>query len=222
MTRDPFSRVASRPPVERSENAEKRDAARGPCAKSATATLAAAFGVASALLAVGCTEEVERESEQTVQPVEPGSAVQTMRQKSPSEDPPLDGPEFRLQKKRDWWNHAREVLFSNIKLSAEQAHAVDAIIEARLNTRARLQQIDAELSTARKARDSKRTGAAREEFRALKKQLEEPHEIYEEMRAVLAEEQRPAFDMNRARHVAAMQGSGRNRPGERAEQAEQE
>ena len=70
--------------------------------------------------------------------------------------------------------------------------------------------------------DSKRTGAAREEFRVLKKQLKESHEIYEEMRAVLAEEQRPAFDMNRARHVAAMQGSGRARPGERAERAARE
>jgi hypothetical protein len=91
-----------------------------------------------------------------------------------------------------------------------------------LKTRSRLQQLDAELNDARKKRESKRTGAIREEFRVIKKQLEEPHEIYEEMRAVLAEEQRPAFDMNRARHVAAMQGSGRIRPGERAEQAEQE
>jgi hypothetical protein len=220
MTRDPFSHAASRPSVETSENAGKRGPARGLCAKSATATLAAAFGVASALLAVGCTEEVERESEQTVQPVEPGSAIQTMRQKSPSEDPPLDGPEFRLQKKRDWWNHAHEVLFRDIELSAEQAHAVDAIIKAQLNTRALLQQLDAKINVAQKTRNSERIDAAREEFRALNEQLKKTHEIYEEMRAVLAEEQRPAFDMNRARHVAEMQGSERVRPKKRAKRAQ--
>jgi hypothetical protein len=220
MTRDPFSDAARRQPVKTFENAGKRGDARGPRAKWATAAFGAALVVAAAQLVAGCAEEAEREPQQTT--VEPDPGIRTVRVKPPSQDSPLDGQEFRLQKKRDWWNHAREVLFSDIELSAEQAHAVDAIIEAQLNTRARLQQLDAKLSTARKTRDSKGTGAAREEFRVLKKQLEEPHEIYEEMRAVLAEEQRPAFDMNRARHVAAMQGSGRARPGERAERAERE
>ena len=222
MTRGQFSDVASRPSVETFENAKKRGAARGLCAKLAAATLAAAFAIATAQLAVGFAEEVERESEQTVETVETGSAIQTTQQKSPSEDPPLDGPAFRLQKKRNWWNRAHELLFADIELSAEQAHAVDAIIEAQLNTRALLQQADAKLSAANQTGDSERSDAAREEFRALNEQLKKTHEIYEEMRAVLAEEQRPAFDMNRARHVAQTQGSGRIRPEERAKRAEKE
>ena len=100
---------------------------------------------------------------------------------------------------------------------------MDAIIEVQLNSRALLQQLDADLSAARKTQDSKRLNAAREELRALKEQLKTPHEIYEEMRAVLAEEQRPAFDMNRARHVAEAQGwSGRSRSDKRETQAENE
>jgi len=220
MTRDPFSDAASRPSVKTSENLAKRGTARGLCAKSATAALAAALVVATAQLAVGCAEEVERAPQPTT--VEPEPGIRVVQVKPPSEDLPLDGPEFRLQKKRDWWNHAREVLFSDIELSAEQAHAVDAIIEAQLNTRALLQQRDAKLNAVRKTRDSKRIDAAREGFRATQKQLQKPHEIYEAMRAVLAEEQRPAFDMGRARLVAEAQGSGQARPGESTERAEQE
>jgi hypothetical protein len=219
MTRDQLSGVASRQSVETSESTGKRGGARGLCAKSATATLATALVVAAAQLVLGCAEEAEREPEQTV---EPKSEIRTVRLKPPSKDPPLGGPEFRLQRKRDWWNHAREVLFIDIELSAEQAHAMDAIIEAQLNTRVLLQRLDAELGAARKTHDSKRIDAAYEESRAINEQLKRPHEIYEEMRAVLAEEQRPAFDMNRARHVAEAQGPGRTRHMERAKQAEKE
>jgi hypothetical protein len=219
MTRAQFSGISSRQSVEAAENVEKRHAALGLYAKSATVTLGAAFVVATTLLAVGCAEEVEKKSEQTLKPK---PEIRAVRQTPPSKDPPVDGQEFRLQKKRDWWNHAREMLFAGIDLNAEQAHAVDAIIEAQLNTRARVQQLDAQVTASRKTQDKKRIKAAREEFQAVSKQIKEPHEIYEEMRAVLAKEQRPAFDMNRARHVAAMQRSGRTRPKERAEQADQE
>jgi hypothetical protein len=219
MTRDPFSHAASQPSVETSENVGRWGTARGLCAKSATATLAAAFVVATVPLAVGCAEEVERTPEQIARPVEPGSAIPLMPKKSQSEDPRLEDSAFRLQQKRDWWNHAREVLFGDIELSAEQADAVDAIIEAQLNTRALLQPLDAKLGAARKTQDLKLIKAAREEFRALKKQLKTTQGIYEELRAVLAEEQRPAFDMNRARHVAETQGSGRIRSEERAKRA---
>jgi hypothetical protein len=220
MTRDPFSDVASRPSAETSENVEKRGTARRRRAKRATAALAAAVALATAQLVVGCAEEAERESEQTT--VEPKPGIRTVRVKPPSADPPLDGQEFRLQKERDWWNHAREVLFFDIELSAEQAHAVDAIVEAQLNRRALLQQLNAKLSAARNTRDSKRVDATREKYRATQQQLQKPHEIYEEMRAVLAEEQRPAFDMGRARLVAETQEPGQIRPGKRAERAERE
>jgi hypothetical protein len=220
MTRKPFSDAASRQPVKTFENVGKRGCARGPRAKWATAAFGAALVVAAAQLVVGCAEEAERESEQTT--VEPKPGIRTVRVKPPSADPPLDGQEFRLQKERDWWNHAREVLFFDIELSAEQAHAVDAIVEAQLNRRALLQQLNAKLSAARNTRDSKRVDATREKFRATQQQLQKPHEIYEEMRAVLAEEQRPAFDMGRARLVAETQEPGQIRPGKRAERAERE
>jgi hypothetical protein len=219
MTPDQGSHVASRQSVERSEDVGKRRTARSLCAKSASAILAAAFVVATAQFAMGCAEQVEREPEQSV---EPKSGIRTVQPKPPSQDPPLDGPEFRLQKKRDWWNQTQKLLFIDIELSAEQAHALDEIIEVQLNRRALLQQFDANLKAARETQDSKRINAAHAEFRALQQQLAKPHEIYEEMRAVLAEEQRPAFDMNRARHVAETQRSKRIRPEQRAGQAEQE
>ena len=220
MTRDQFSHAASQPFVETFENARKRGSARGLCAKSATAAFGAVLVVATAQFVVGCADEAEREPKATT--VEPKPGIRTVQVNPLSEDSPLDGPEFRLQKKRDWWNHAHEVLFIDIELSAEQAHALDAIVEAQLNTRALLQQRDAELKVARKTRDSKRKDAAHEEFRAIQKQLKKSHEIYEEMRAVLAKEQRPAFDMGRARLVAETQEPGQIRPGKRAERAERE
>jgi hypothetical protein len=219
MIPDQGSHVANRPSVEAPGNVGKRGIARGLCAKSATATLGAAFAVATTLLAGGCAEEAEREPEQTV---EPEPAVRTPRQKAPSQDPPLDGPEFRFQRKLDWWTHALAVLFNGVDLSEEQRQGVDEILEAQLSTRIRMQELDATLSAARRARNTERIDSAKEEFRVLKAQIKEPHEIYEEMRALLDEEQRPAFDMNRARHVAEIQGSGRSRPNERAKQSEKE
>ena len=219
MIPDQGSQVADRPSVEAPGNVGKRGIARGLRAKSASATLGAAFVVATALLAGGCAEEAEREPERTVEPM---PAARTPHQTAPSEDPQLDGPEFRFQRKLDWWTHALEVLFNGIDLSEEQRHGVDEILEAQLSTRLRMQELDLTLSAARKARDTERIDSAKKDFRTLKAQIKQPHEIYEEMRALLEEEQRPAFDMNRARHIAEIQGSGRSRPDERAKQNEKE
>jgi hypothetical protein len=219
MTPDRTSHVAHRDSTETSEGIGSRSHPQRLCATSATAACVATFVIAAISLAVGCAEEADREPGRIA---EPAIEIRTVQQKSPRENPSLDGPEFRLQRKRDWWSHAREVLFSDIALSAEQAHVVDEIIEAQLNTRALLQQLDAEVSAARKVHDSKRIEAARGEFRAVKDQLKKPHEIYEEMRIVVAEEQFPTFDMNRARLVAESQGSGRARPDEPAKHAENE
>jgi DNA-binding protein H-NS len=134
-----------------------------------------------------------------------------VRQLPPRRSPSVDGKEFRLQRKRDWWNNTRETLFTDLDLSAEQVSAVDAILETQLDARARMQELDSQYTAARRTQNRQRIAEAREKIRAFKDQLKEPHEIYEAMRAVLTEEQRPTFDMNRARHVAAMQGSGRTR-----------
>jgi len=217
MISDPGSHVGDRRAVEKPANTGTRGIARQLRAKSASAILAAASAIAATLLAVGCAEEVEQEPEQTLasQP-----AARTPQAQAPRESPPLDGREYRFKRKLDWWTHALEVLFDGIELSEEQRGAIDAILEAQLNTRLRLQELDAALSAARRQQDSERIDAAKADFRAARAELREPYEIYEEMRAVLEEEQRPAFDMNRARHVAQMQGSLRTDPDERADSSE--
>jgi hypothetical protein len=219
MIPDRDSHVTNRPSTEILVNAGKRGVARNLCLKSATAAFGAAFAVATTLLAGACAEEAERESEQVL---EPKPEVRTPHQKTPSGDPSFAGPEFRFQRKLDWWTHALKVLFKDIDLSEEQRHGVDEILEAQLNTRLRMQELDLALSDARRARDTERIDSAKKDFRILKAQLKQPHEIYEEMRALLEEEQRPVFDLNRARHTAEMQGSGRSRPDERARQDEAE
>ena len=204
MISDPDSHVGDRRRVGTRVSAGTRGIARQLRAKSASAILAAASAIAATLLAVGCAEEVEQEPEQTL---ESQPMARPQQAQAPSENPPLDGREYRFKRKLDWWTHALAVLFDGIALSEEQRSAIDAILEAQLNTRLRLQELDAALSAARRQQDSERIVAAKADFRAARAELREPHEIYEEMRAVLEEEQRPAFDMNRARHVAQMQGS---------------
>ncbi len=211
------SHFANRHPVETRADAGRRGTARRLRAKSAGANLAAAAAIATALLAGGCTQEVEQEPEQTL---ESQPASRTMQAEAPRENPPLDGRAYRFKRKLDWWTHAVEVLFDGIDLSEEQRDAIDAILEAQLTTRLRLQELDAALSAARRQPDAKRIDAAKADFRAARAELREPYEIYEEMRAVLEEEQRPAFDMNRARHMAQMQGSLRAHPDESATASE--
>ncbi|MBW2494642.1 MAG: hypothetical protein JRE43_07810, partial [Deltaproteobacteria bacterium] len=186
---------------------------------SAAAALAAALALATSPLALGCAEEAEPEPERAL---EPKPAAQPPRAQAPREDPPPGGPEYRFQRKVDWWTHALEVLFDGIDLSEEQKSEVDEILEAQLGARLRMQEFDLALSNARRRHDTEAVDAAREEFRKARAQIKEPHEIYEEMRALLDESQHPAFDMNRARHVAEMQGSAGRRPDERAEQSEYE
>ena len=54
---------------------------------------------------------------------------------------------------------------------------------------------------------AKRCGAIRAESGPLRKQRKGPDESMAEMRALLSEEQRPIFDMNRARLAAESQQS---------------
>ena len=114
----------------------------------------------------------------------------------------IDRRENRLRIRRNWWNDAREELFTGIDLSADQVRGIDAIIDGQLDRRAQLQQHDAKIQAARKSDNSERDEAARAAFAATHAQIKEPHEVYEEMRSLLSEEQRPTFDMNRARRIA--------------------
>ena len=114
--------------------------------------------------------------------------------------------------------HARAVLFDGIELSAEQSREVDAIIEAELKRGRRIEELHAELDVARRQGDTKRIRAIRAERESLLKQRKGPNETMKEMRALLTEDQRPTFDMNRARLVAESQHaqSGRRKRGPRA------
>jgi hypothetical protein len=148
------------------------------------------------------------------------SKISTTRAEEPSapnEANSIDGHERRIRKKRRWWNNVREELFAGIDLSADQARGLDAIIDEQLAKRAQLQQRDAEYQAARKLRDPERIEAAGSAAAAISAQIEEPHEVYEAMRALLNEEQRPTFDMNRARRIA----KGQTRPKKRATRSEQ-
>jgi hypothetical protein len=161
------------------------------------ATLLGAALLAATPLCTGCSEQTDPElaAPATQSPSAP-------ERKRKSEQEKRADWQYRLEKKREWWDHARAALFADIELSDEQARAVDAIIGEQLATRERLQQSDAEVQAARAARDAEGVEAARANSVAVRAQLKDLHEIYEELRALLRDEQRPAFDLNRARHVA--------------------
>jgi hypothetical protein len=103
--------------------------------------------------------------------------------------------------------HARVVLFDGIELSAEQSRAVDAIVEAELAYGRRTEALRAELDAARRQGDKERSRAIRAERSELLAQRKGPNKIMAEMRALLTEEQRPTFDMNRARLAAESQST---------------
>jgi hypothetical protein len=113
--------------------------------------------------------------------------------------------EVRLQKRRNWWNHAREVLFADIELTGEQSQEVDAVIDEQLRKRAIVLKHDAEFNSARRSRKDERIDAARNQLRESRAQLKKTQEIYAELSALLTEEQLPQFNMNRAHHVAESQ-----------------
>ena len=113
--------------------------------------------------------------------------------------------ELPHQRREQWWTDARAVLFSDIQLSAEQLRGVNEIIETRLAERRRSGKLRAEFDAAQQQADTERSTAIRAELRALHARRNDPHECIEEMRTLLSEEQRPSFDMNRARLFAKSQ-----------------
>jgi hypothetical protein len=114
--------------------------------------------------------------------------------------------ELQSQRREELLVHARAVLFDGIELSAEQSRGVDAIIAAELkqlkHRGRRLGELRAEFEAAQEQGDTERIRAIRRERRELRARLKGPDKCMEEMRALLSEEQRPTFDMNRARLAA--------------------
>jgi hypothetical protein len=121
------------------------------------------------------------------------------------------------QTREQWWAHAREVLLGGLVLSEDQTRQIDAIIERQVGARKRVVATQTELRDARRKRDMERGAALQAKLRASRAELKDPAVLIEEMRALLTEEQRPTFDMNRARLVAATpqarETQRRRRPG---------
>ena len=130
--------------------------------------------------------------------------------------------ELRPQRWEKRLAHVRAELFDGIELSAEQSRGVDAIIEAQLEYGRRSAELRGELGTAQQQGDTERIRAIRAESRPLRKQRKGPDECMEEMRALLSEEQRPIFDMNRARLAAEVQQPRKERRKRRRSRADAE
>jgi hypothetical protein len=136
-----------------------------------------------------------------------GADAETRAEPAPDSGPQQD----RSQRREAWWAHAREVLFSDIELSAEQSRGVDAILETQLETRKRAGEVRAELAAIDPQADPKRNAALLAESRELRAQRKGPHACIEEMRELLSEDQLSTFDMNRARLAAEGQEAPKQR-----------
>jgi hypothetical protein len=123
--------------------------------------------------------------------------------------------ELRSQRGEERLAHARVVLLDGIELSAEQSRGADAIVEAELKRGRRIEELRAGLDAARRQGDTERIRAIRAERSSLLAQRKGPNETMEELRALLTEEQRSTFDLNRARLVAESQQAQQAQKGQR-------
>ena len=148
-----------------------------------------------------------------------GAAQELDAAGSGEREPPPEGPGSSPRRSRsrqqgepeEWWIHARAVLFEGLGLSAEQTRGVDAILEGQRAARRRAQELQSELEAARERGDKERVAILRKELRANRSKLRNPYARIEQIRALLSPEQRPTFDMNRARLVAEGQQSRKAR-----------
>ena len=141
-----------------------------------------------------------------------GAQVRDATQEPPAAPGRRTRRDLQGQKRKAWWIHAREVLFTDLSVNellndGVEVRGVDAIVETQLRQRARFQELDAQFAAALRRADTERTAALDAELRATSAQLKEHYELFEEMRALLTEEQRPIFDTNRARLVAEGQAA---------------
>jgi hypothetical protein len=183
--------------------------------RSAVAILIAITGVS---LAVG---SANAETAALAEREAPDSADSGVRDATPTAgraEQRRERRELRSQRGEERLAHARVVLFDGIELSAEQSRGVDAIVEAELKYGRRTEELPAELRAARRQGDTERIRAIDAEKKSLLAQRKGPDRTMEEMRALLTEEQRPTFDMNRARLAAESQPAqkGQRKRGPRA------
>jgi hypothetical protein len=170
--------------------------------RSAVAILIAITGVS---LAVG---SANAETAALAEREAPDSADSGVRDTTPTAgkaEQRRERRELRSQRGEERLARVRVVLFEGIELSAEQSRGLDAIIEAELKHGRRIDELRAALEAARRRGDTERIRAIGAERRSLLEQRKGPNKSMEEMRALLTEEQRPTFDMNRARLAAESQ-----------------
>jgi len=187
--------------------------------RSAVAILIAGTGVG---LAVG---SANAETAAVAELEAPNSADSGVRDAAPAAQKAeelRERYERRSQRREKALTHARVVLFDGIELGAEQSRGVDAIIEAQLEIGRHSRELRAELDAAQQQDDTERISAIRAEGRPLGAQRKGPDECMEEMRALLSEEQRPIFDMNRARLAAEGQQPQETRRQRRRSRADAE
>jgi hypothetical protein len=180
--------------------------------RSAVAILIAGTGVG---LAVG---SANAETAAVAELEAPDSADSGVRDATPTAqraEQRRERRELRPQRSEKRLAHARAVLFDGIELSAEQSRGVDAIIEAELKVGQRSGELQAEFGAVQQQGDTERIRAIRAEGRAVRARRKGPNECMEEMRALLSEEQRPIFDMNRARLAAEYKQGREGREGRR-------
>jgi hypothetical protein len=182
--------------------------------RSAVAILIAVTGVS---LAVGSANAETAALAEREAPDSADSGVRDATQTAGRAEQRRERRELRSQRGEERLAHARVVLFDGIELSAEQSRGMDAIVEAELKYGRSTEELRAELDAARRQGDTERIRAIRAERHSLLEQRKGPNETIEEMRALLTEEQRPTFDMNRARLVAGSQQAqkGRRKSGPR-------
>jgi hypothetical protein len=173
--------------------------------RSAVAILIAITGVS---LAGGSANAETAAPAELAELEAPDSADSGVRDATPTAQRAEQRRERRELQSQRWEErlvHARAVLFDGIELSAEQSRGVDAIIEAELEFGQRREELQAERETAQQQDDKAALRAIRAENRPLLTRRKGPNESMEEMRALLSEEQRPIFVMNRARLAAVDQ-----------------
>jgi hypothetical protein len=174
--------------------------ARGLCGAALLLIAAGGLGPTGSAHAEGAAQQLDAagSGEREPPPKAPGSSSRPSQRRQQGE-------------LEEWWIHAREVLFADLELSAEQTRGVDALLEGQRAARRRAEELQAELEAARERGDKERVASLRKELRANRSQLRNPYARIEQIRALLSPEQRPTFDMNRARLVAEGQQSRKAR-----------
>ncbi len=170
--------------------------------RSAVAILSAITGVSLAVVSAIAETAALAEPEA---PDTADSGVRDATPTAPKAEQRRERRERRSRQGEEQLARARVVLLDGIELSAEQSRGVEAIIEAELKRGRRIEELRTELDDARRQGDEKRIRTIRAERSSLLAQRKGPNESMEEMRALLTEEQRPTFDMNRASLAAESQ-----------------